>query len=113
MFGKVKGDVLQLAAVIHIIDSILTRNSDTAEADEISREQMLLVSKSAMTSAVKFVTVILQQRISFEGNPELMTACRDFWNWDLPEQEDEDQQDPGSAESVMVSWSYVGEDLSV
>lgn len=108
MFGKVKGDVLQLASVIHIIDLLLTRSSTTE--DDISREQMLRVSAQAMASAVKFVTVILQQRIMFEGNHELLAACRDFWDWDLPEQEEEHQQDP-PAEGVMVSWSNLQKTL--
>lgn len=91
IFGKIKGDTLQLAAVLQILMLSMEEGGGAFvfSDDDMSREEHLRVSSEAMQSAVKLVHLLLEQRVVFEGDQEMQRFCSDFWDWDLPEMETE------------------------
>lgn len=68
--------------------------------DDAERKEDLLISQAAMEFAVELAKIIMQQRIVFEGDAELIHFCQEFWDWELPEGTpgaERPQKDPAAA----------------
>lgn len=114
IFGKVKGDTLQLAAVLQVLMLALEEDQgyEIFDHDEGDREEKLTISTLAMESAIKLVQNLLEQRVVFEGDFDLMSACSEFWDWNLPGLDNDEEKEGGHPNVIpMVSkrtgWNFM------
>ena len=67
MLSKSKGQVLRVAAVLHVLSYIKVQNDDSAVETQQSDEIASVISESAIKAAVNFVSLCCQQTAYMTG----------------------------------------------
>ena len=67
MLSKSKGQVLRVAAVLHVLSYIKVQNDDSAVETQQSDEIASVISESAIKVAVNFVSLCCQQTAYMTG----------------------------------------------
>ena len=67
MLSKSKGQVLRVAAVLHVLSYIKVQNDDSAVETQQSDELASVISESAIKAAVNFVSLCCQQTAYMTG----------------------------------------------
>ncbi|GAQ90742.1 hypothetical protein KFL_006790050 [Klebsormidium nitens] len=111
VFGKVKGEALQIAAALHILVVMLKEAENPETGDSLDpRDEMLEISSEAMDCAIKISQLVLKQRVLFEGDESMIRFCNEFWEWELPDLDEDSGDDDGSRRGRLNSGDVLSEE---